>query len=430
MTAPEPVAPVDTVDLADLSGTEWRFANGAVVRFVPTTLAPGDLTLVATSNGGWSTLDPVDAAVAGLAIEAVAASGIGDLDREETRAFLADRALALGPYILETTEGFQGNAATADLELLFQQLHLAYTRPRIEADGVAEALDRGEQLRQAVATVPDRALDDAVLAVLFDGDERFSIDPPLDRGPDRESALSLYRARFGGVHDLEVALAGDADPALVADLAARYVGTLPAGTPDSFRLVRPVPPPPSGPVIRTVGRAGGPVAIRAVHARPQTIDARARVELWVLAAVVEARLTTLVAADGTGPPSRIEVELEPETIPVEGVRAAVGIELDGGDEAGTVALAAALTATLADLAANGPTDVEVAAAVETARARHRLVSNAEVTAILLVDAEEPRLTAGRRAELLAAVDVDDMAVRAALVFDGDGYLVRTRPVGS
>ena len=49
-----------------------------------------------------------------------------------------------------------------------------------------------------------------------------------------DSLLDLYRARLGDVDDLVVVIVGDTDQDAVAELAARYIGTLPAGEPDSY----------------------------------------------------------------------------------------------------------------------------------------------------------------------------------------------------
>ena len=48
------------------------------------------------------------------------------------------------------------------------------------------------------------------------------------------SLLELYEMRLSDVDDLVVVVVGDHDHDTVADLATRYIGTLPAGAPDSF----------------------------------------------------------------------------------------------------------------------------------------------------------------------------------------------------
>ena len=196
MEPPAPVEPVAVNELDELGATEWVFANGAVVRFRESTIAPNDVSLLAESLGGWSTLPPEDAAIAEYAVDAVAASGIGSLDRVATRRFLSTKDTAIGPWLLETREGFSGGSSTGDLEVMFQQMHLAYVDPRIDARGLREAVERTEELQGVVGSVPSRAADDAVFSALFGDDPRYSVDPPPIDELTEDEALALYAARF------------------------------------------------------------------------------------------------------------------------------------------------------------------------------------------------------------------------------------------
>ncbi|MEM8922072.1 MAG: insulinase family protein [Actinomycetota bacterium] len=413
MTPPDPVAPAAVNTLGELDAVEWVFDNGATVRFRPSTISPNDVVVVTESQGGWSAMEPDDAAIAGLAVDAVAASGIGDLDRVATRRFLGTKATAIGPYLLETTEGFSGNSSTGDLEVLFQQMHLAYVSPRIDAAGLREAVERSEELQGVVATVPRRAADDAVFEALYAGDVRFSVDPPSIDELTEEDALDLYRQRFGGVDDLVMAIVGDADPDVVADLAARYVGTLPSAPADTWRNVRPEPVIPDTTVELPVGQRGESSAVRVVYANPFEFDARSRVELQVLATLVNSRLFLRIREE-LGATYGGFVDLTDETAPTDGIIAVFEADVDPerADEVIGVVIDE-----LDDLAVNGPDEEELARALSLTRADYELVSNGQFIGMLLTDPDEEPLTFDRRLALLDEVDVAAVQAVAARVFD-------------
>ncbi|MEM9132727.1 MAG: insulinase family protein [Actinomycetota bacterium] len=413
MDRPDPVDFAAVNPLDELDATEWVFDNGARVRFTESDIAPNDLTLLAFADGGWSSLDPADAAIADLAVDAVAASGIGSLDRVATRRFLASRDTALGPFVSETIDGFSGNSSTDDLEILFQQLHLAYTAPRSEAAGLAEAKERSEEVRSIVLTNANVAADDAVRTALYGDDPRFSLDsPPID-DLTTDEALRIYRERFGGVDDLVIAIAGDADPDVVADLAARYVGTLPAGPADTWSDVRPVVTLPTEVIEVPIGGPEEAAAIRVVHHTPTGLDATTEVELRVLETLINARLFQRIREE-LGATYGGFIALTPSYAPFEEVRAEFEAEVDPER---AVEVLDVVVADLDDLATNGPSADELSRSLALVQSDYELISNGEFIDMLLTPDDELPLTYDRRLDLLDEVTGDSLQALAAQVFD-------------
>ena len=83
MTRPEAVEPIATNSLLIAGGVEWIFANGARVVFLESDIAEGAIDMWASASGGWSLLEPGDAALAPLATTAVEADLLENLDRWE-----------------------------------------------------------------------------------------------------------------------------------------------------------------------------------------------------------------------------------------------------------------------------------------------------------------------------------------------------------
>ena len=194
------------------------------VRFVDSEIAANEVELRAIGQGGWSVLDPDDASIASAATDAVSRSGVGDHDRLTYRRFLADSSTSLIPFIDETSEGFVGWSATEDVEILFQQMHLSVTAPRVEGPALRQTLDDIVEDRRLVETdtwtASQAALADGLREALRVGTERvvsaigkadgFNADPeihiPLPNYlRDVQSALELIGAGSMG-QDLELKL--------------------------------------------------------------------------------------------------------------------------------------------------------------------------------------------------------------------------------
>lgn len=238
MVAPEPVAP-DSVDRRDGAFDTImvrRYANGATVVFEPSPIVEGNVSLIAEGLGGASALAIEEHSLAFLISSVVGRSGFEGISTGQVNDFLADRSVTFDTWISDYAEGFEGGATRDDIEILFQLIHLGVTAPTADPTVFASAIVDGEALLESLTTDPGLRATAALNAIVladpaYDG---FATQAQLDSvEPDR--VLELYRDRLGAVDDMIFAIAGDIDTGTIADLADRYIGTLPAGEPDTFR---------------------------------------------------------------------------------------------------------------------------------------------------------------------------------------------------
>ena len=238
MRAPDPVSPdsVDRRDGAFDTVMVRRYANGATVVFEPSPIVEGTVSLIAEGLGGASTFSIDEHSLAFLVSSVVGRSGFEGVSTGQVNDFLSDRTVSLETWISDYAEGFEGTATSDDIEVLFQLIHLGVTAPTADPTVFASAVVDGEALLESLATDPGlqatAALNALVLAdAAYDG---FATQEQLD-AIDADRVLELYRERLGSVDDLIFAVAGDIDAETIADLADRYIGTLPAGDADTFR---------------------------------------------------------------------------------------------------------------------------------------------------------------------------------------------------
>ena len=127
---PTPGPVVSEAVMAELGVTEWRLKNGVRVVAKPTSFKAEEVLLTAFSPGGNSVVQDRDFNSTVFATSMLAESGLGKFTAVELDKALSGRRASAQPYISELEEGFNGGAATADLETLFQLIHLHFTAPR------------------------------------------------------------------------------------------------------------------------------------------------------------------------------------------------------------------------------------------------------------------------------------------------------------
>ena len=428
MAAPAPAEPVSegAFDLLE-GGYEWEFANGARVMFVPSDIAENEVNLRAESLGGWSVLEPGGRAISAIAVDAVSGSGLGELSRSQLDRFLSDRAVQVSPFIGESAEGFNAASSTDDVEIMFQLIHLLMTAPRVDDPAYADAVNTAEVRLglsetfspwQAFAAYLEARYGTTWHRFVASADEIASLTP--------QQLLDTYQSRLGSVDDLTVAVVGDVDASTIAEMARRYVGTLPAGESDTFIDRRRAMP--SGLVQREIEVAEGESGILEIYYEAEMpVTPLAAVAAEVLATALSER-TFLTIREGLGASYTAGAAASAITLPGSYFDSSVYATFDPErfDEVYSTMLAL-----IADVAANGITAEEFQQARAITAANYALQQNSHLLSAL-VDrrrvGDDNALTQQRRAALLTQVTPADVqALAAALYGEGGRIEIIRRP---
>jgi len=219
---------VSTVTDEDLGTTEWRLSNGARVVLKPTTFQQDEILFRAVSPGGTSLATDEGFIAADTATAVISQGGLGELGLVDLEKVLAGKTAFVHPNVNETTEGLVGGTTRADLETMFQLLHLRFTAPR--ADPVAFEVLK-EQWSVALGNrevVPETAFEEALDAALSQDHVRAR---PLTAARlsemNLEMSLAFYADRFGDASDFTFVFVGSFDLETMRPLVERYVASLP-----------------------------------------------------------------------------------------------------------------------------------------------------------------------------------------------------------
>ena len=423
LQAPDPVTPAREAALDLFDGTyEWEFPNGARVVFAPSNIAAGEVNVVAEGLGGWSTLSVGDSALVRHAVGAVASSGVGNASATQLDEYLATTTARVSPFIAETSEGFSGATGSDDLEDLFALMHLYITAPRITEIAVNEQIQVMQTRRANAETFPQWVSELALLDALYQGSPWYQFVPTQAQidATTPDSLLHLYETRLSDVDDLMVAVIGDIDRATVADLAARYVGSLPSGDSDTFVNHRPGSPSDIERITISVNADAGATGFDVMFGVAAPVDTASVVIADVAQAVVNDLLTVRVREE-LGDAYSVEASVSAYSAfgTWEGRISSTGASegLDAGH--------AQVVEILAGLIADGPTERDLAQAIAVVSDNYVLESNSLLINSLLsrqfVDDADVSTPARRRAAL-GDVSAADVQRFIALLFDLDNRI--------
>ncbi len=227
--APEPGAIVERRTIEDLGVTEWRLSNGVRVVLKPTELREDQVLLEGFSPGGHSLVSDADHLTASYAAELISMGGLGEHDALGLSRLMAGSVVEISPTIGELEEGITGSASVADLEKLFQLVHLALTAPRLDREAIRSYKDRLRPLLENRLADPEQVfVEEMVRRLTGDHPRRRPLTPERLESIDPDRALEIYRERFADASDFTFVLVGSFDPDSIEAPVRTYLGSLPA----------------------------------------------------------------------------------------------------------------------------------------------------------------------------------------------------------
>jgi zinc protease len=220
---------VATRTIPELGVTEWTLKNGVRVVVKPTDFKNDEVRMSAFANGGTSLAPDADWDTARFAQTAVSQGGLGAFDVTSLRKALAGKVVMVSAQISELEEGLGGTASTADLESMFQLIHLSFTSPR--RDDAAFAAWKASETESAKnrRLSPETTFGDDLLAFSTQNHRRRQpITPEVVAKVDLDKALAFYKARFADATGFTFVFVGNLDLDKTKTLAETYLGSLPA----------------------------------------------------------------------------------------------------------------------------------------------------------------------------------------------------------
>jgi zinc protease len=429
MAVPDPARIVTREVDATFGYTTLTFDNGATVFLWQSDIAEGLVFVAAESFGGTSQVEVEDLPEVFLITEIIARSGVGPADVPTLERLLADRIIAVSPWISETREGLTGSAAVSDVEVLLQLVHLYMTAPRVDDVAVANVLDEVATVNASRDDVPGILFDEALNQGYYGDDPRYFVIPTADQLSvfDASAAEAVYHERFGNAGDFAFAFVGDFDVSEMTDLAARYLGTLP-GSPDREGYVDNQPLPPREVQILTV-EAGSDPQGRVALFFTNEFDPKGKDRLTarILELIVNARLRDRIREELSAtysPAAGIDLQRDPDPFSESFVNVT-------GDPNDLARISDEVMADLVDLLENGPKTSEFTTAQTQLNTELGLINNVTIADALInsyLYPDEPVTYLREQFQVIGEITAEDVRDLARVAFNpGQRIEVRLVP---
>jgi zinc protease len=365
-----------------------EYPNGATVILNTDTIVEGQVFFQGASPGGSSLVADDDVVDALYAADIVTTSGLADFNQSEVAQIIAGADVEIAAWIDPYLDHFAGSSSTADIEVLFQQIHLYMTQPRFDQVALKQLQSRVGPLVADPASDAEASGADALLDARYPGELRYASLPT----PDEFATLDLagvervWRGRYGDASDWVFVFAGDFDIDAVMDLADSYFGSLP-GSGGTELWVDVEDPPPPGVIEREVHAGTGDTAsVSMLFTSPiDDIDARLRDSASVATEVIRARLTDVIRerlGESYSPSTVSYVTTDPDPV-IETYVYVTG----SPDRVGSIA--DLVVAEFDDLGTNGPSEQEFFNAYAQVEESLNFVNNGTFVQELLDDEIHP-----------------------------------------
>jgi zinc protease len=213
----------DKLDMKELT-----LSNGATVYLKKTDFKNDQVLMRAYSKGGLSLAPDNMYYSASAADGIVQQGGLGEFDLITLNKMMTGKRANVSPFIGDRTEGFQGSASPEDLEILFQQLHLYFTSPRIDEEASKAYKDRIKESIKNSQSNPGSVFNDTISAVMANYHMREMPWTEADLEKiELEKAFEFYKERFSNAGDFTFFFVGNFDEAKIKGYLEQYVASLP-----------------------------------------------------------------------------------------------------------------------------------------------------------------------------------------------------------
>jgi zinc protease len=140
------------------------------------------------------------------------------------------KIVSVRPFIGGNSEGFRGSASPKDMEMMFQMIHLYFTKLDKDPEAFASFISKQKAFLGNILSNPNISFSIALGKFLNEGNPRYTGFPDeeaLDKA-NYDLAYEKYKERFANAGDFHFYFVGNVDDVKIAEYAETYIASLPA----------------------------------------------------------------------------------------------------------------------------------------------------------------------------------------------------------
>ena len=227
-----------TVD-ADTGSVILTLSNGARVILKETANRNNEIILYSMAKGGTINATQETIVSVSLLAEMVNVSGLGPYSRTDLINKLTGKQVSMSFWNTSYYRGFQGSSTTADLNALFEMIHIFFTNPRLDERAIAAMVD---QYRTNLANQnenPQRIFSNELNRIISNNHPLFK---PLEAEDMDKVSLSHaqdFLNKCINPSDYTFIFTGNIDLEKMKELSSLYIASIPADTPSLNMFIDP-----------------------------------------------------------------------------------------------------------------------------------------------------------------------------------------------
>ncbi len=210
--------------------TTLTLSNGAKVTYKKTDFKNDEVLMEAFSYGGTSLYTTEELLETSSANRGLFEAGIDGIDKNEMTKMTSGKIVRVRPFIGGNSEGFTGSASPKDLEMMFQMIHLYFTKLDKDPEAFASFISKQKAFLGNILSNPNIAFSIAYGEFISEGNPRYTGFPDeeaLDNA-NYDLAYEKYKERFANAGDFHFYFVGNVDEDKIKDYAETYIASLPS----------------------------------------------------------------------------------------------------------------------------------------------------------------------------------------------------------
>ena len=217
----------------DYGSTVWTLKNGVKVVVLPTEHKKDQVLYTLKLDGGKAAIATEDMPSFEENIWALYLSntGVSKFSGTALPKMLAGKSVSVSPYLSNVQHGINGQCAPKDIETALQLMYLYFTAPRFDADEYANGIQQIKAVLPNLQNNPMFQFQNAVNKTLYGGNERVvELNEKTLETANLETLERVYKdVLFKVASGAVLTSVGNVDLEALKPMVEKYIGSLPKG---------------------------------------------------------------------------------------------------------------------------------------------------------------------------------------------------------
>ena len=217
----------------DYGSTVWTLKNGVKVVVLPTEHKKDQVLYTLKLDGGKAAIATEDMPSFEENIWALYLSntGVSKFSGTALPKMLAGKSVSVSPYLSNVQHGINGQCAPKDIETALQLMYLYFTAPRFDADEYANGIQQIKAVLPNLQNNPMFQFQNAVNKTLYGGNERVvELNEKTLETANLETLERVYKdVLFKDASGAVLTIVGNVDLEALKPMVEKYIGSLPKG---------------------------------------------------------------------------------------------------------------------------------------------------------------------------------------------------------